>query len=169
MTDDIKERPDYLCDPPCAYHAALQEQLEVVQRQSDRIEELEALALRRLAMLEIQEKAVTHYKAQIEELEAEVNRTFSRGGKTGLSVDQYIFELKGEIEALEGEIEELEANQMTIIPGDDAVRAAERERLKPWLRHPDACESWLSYGKCNCGLDAALGEDGDRDSLSRRG
>ena len=32
---------DYLCDPPCSYADALGEQLEVVKRQAERIEELE--------------------------------------------------------------------------------------------------------------------------------
>lgn len=33
-------KPDYLCDPPCCYHAALQESLETIKSQADEIERL---------------------------------------------------------------------------------------------------------------------------------
>lgn len=35
-------KPDYLCDPPCSYHDALQEALQTIKDQADEIERLKA-------------------------------------------------------------------------------------------------------------------------------
>ena len=49
-----------------------------------------------------------------------------------------------------------------LIEVEKAATAAERERLKPWLRHKAGCAKNTAFGfkfECTCGLDKVLGEE----------
>lgn len=63
-------KPDYLCDPPCSYHDALQEALQTIKDQADEIERLQKRVIKAEAIMT---RCLVH-EGEIERLKAENER-----------------------------------------------------------------------------------------------
>jgi hypothetical protein len=81
--------------------------------------------------------------------------------KERLRGDIWASEVPKIVEEAADRIEELEANNATLRAAALAAKAAERERLEPWLRHQDDCQSHIvsvrgEPDECTCCLAAAI-------------